>query len=177
MSGVKSGVQVRMREKYEKAVYVHCWAHRLNLVLVDACSHTPHVLDFFSTLQSLYAFFSGSTLRHSKYLDKQKELHPDDRTHKLQSLSDTRWNCRFHAINAVLKSLDSLVEVLDELAQGGDDDAVKTQGFLTTIQSKKFVFLLVMFNELLSITNKLSECLQSVQVDLAKAVRVVTAVP
>ena len=69
-----------MREKYEKAVYVHCWAHRLNLVLVDACSHTPHELDFFSTLQSLYAFFSGSTLRHSKYLDKQKELHPDDGT-------------------------------------------------------------------------------------------------
>ena len=49
-------------------------------------------------------------------------------------------------------------------------------GFLTTIQSKKFVFLLVMFNELLSMTNKLSECLQSVQVDLAKAVRVVNAV-
>ena len=76
----------------------------------------------------------------------------------------------------MLKSLDSLVEVLDELAQGGDDDAVKARGFLTTIQSKKFVFLLVMFSELLSITNKLSECLQSVQVDLAKAVRVVTAV-
>lgn len=33
-----------------------------------------------------------------------------------------------------------------------------------------------MFNELLSMTNKLSECLQSMQVDLAKAVRVVGAV-
>ena len=33
-----------------------------------------------------------------------------------------------------------------------------------------------MFNELLSMTNKLSECLQSVQVDLAKAVRVVSVV-
>ena len=91
MSGVKTGVQARMREKYEKAVYVHCWAHRLNLVLVNACCDTPHVLDFFSTLQSLHTFFSGSTLQHSKYLDKQ-ELHPNDRTHKLQSLSDTRWN-------------------------------------------------------------------------------------
>ena len=36
-----------MREKYDKAVYVHCWAHRLNLVLVNACSDAPHVLDFF----------------------------------------------------------------------------------------------------------------------------------
>ena len=110
------------------------------------------------------------------YLDKQKELHPNDRTHKLQSLSDTRWNSRFHAISAVLKSLDSLIEVLDELGQGGDDDAVKARGLLTAVHSKKFVFLLVMFNELLGMTNKLSECLQSVQVDLAKAVRVVYAV-
>ena len=169
MSCLKSGVQARMREKYEKAVYVHCWAHKLNLVLVHACSGTTHVLDFFSTLQSLHTFFSGSTLRHSKYLDKQKELHPNDRTHKLQSLSDTRWNSRFHAINAVIKSLDSLIEVFDELRQGGDDDAVKARGLLTT-------FLLVMFNELLSMTNKLSECLQSMQVDLAKAVRIVGAV-
>ena len=58
MSGVKAGVQVQMREKYEKAVYAHCWAHRLNLVLVNACSDTPHVLDFFLTLQSLHTFFS-----------------------------------------------------------------------------------------------------------------------
>ena len=89
MSGVKYGVQTRMREKYEKAVYVHCWAHKLNLVLVHACSGTTRA-DFFSTLQPLHTFFSGSTLRHSVYLDKQKELHPNDRTHKLQSLSDTR---------------------------------------------------------------------------------------
>ena len=61
MSGVKSGVQARMRGKYEKAVYVHCWAHKLNLVLVHACSGTTHVLDFFSTLQSLHTFFSGSS--------------------------------------------------------------------------------------------------------------------
>ena len=104
MSGVKSGVQVRMREKNSKAVYVHSWAHKLNLVLVHACSHVPHIL---STLQYLHNFFCGSTLRHSKYLHKQQELHPNDRTHKLQSLSDTRWNSRFHAINAVIKSLDS----------------------------------------------------------------------
>ena len=57
MSGVKSGVQTRMREKYDKAVYVHCWAHKLNLVLVRVCSCITHVLNFFSTLQFLDTFF------------------------------------------------------------------------------------------------------------------------
>ena len=73
----------------------------------------------------------------------------------MPSLSDTRWNSQFHAISAVLKSLESLVEVLKELGQGGDDDALKARGLLATVQSKKFVFLLVMFNDLLSMTNKL----------------------
>ena len=69
-----------------------------------------------------------------------------------------------------------MVEVVDELGQGGDDNAIKARRLLATVQSKKFVFLLVMFNELFSMTNKLSECLWSVQVDLAKAVRGISAV-
>ena len=47
-----------MREKYKNAVYIHCW---VNLVLVDVCSDTPYVLEFFSTLQSLYNFYMPST--------------------------------------------------------------------------------------------------------------------
>ena len=35
-------------------------------------------------------------------IDKQRDLHPNDRTHKLQSLSDTRWNSQFHAISVVI---------------------------------------------------------------------------
>ena len=50
----------------------------------------------------------------------------------------------------MLKSLDSLIEVLDELGQGGDDDAVKAR-LLFSVEN--FVFVLVMFNDLLSMTN------------------------
>ena len=38
MSGHKSGVQARIREKQPKAVYTHCAAHSLNLVIVKSCS-------------------------------------------------------------------------------------------------------------------------------------------
>ena len=109
MSGVKSGVQAGMREMYEKAVYIHRWAHKLDLVLVNACSDIPHVLDFFfnSPVSSHFLFWIYSV---ALKVPGQRELHPNDRTHKLQSLSDTRWNSQFHAISAVIKSLDSLVE-------------------------------------------------------------------
>ena len=38
MSGYKSGVQARIQEKQPKAVYTHCAAHSLNLVIVKSCS-------------------------------------------------------------------------------------------------------------------------------------------
>ena len=148
--GVKSGVQVRMRETYGNAVYIHCWAHKLNLVLVDVCADT--VPEFFSILKSLYNFFSGSKLRHSHFITKQKALHPTDRTHKLQSLSNTRWSSRFLVITAIRKSLDALLNTLHEIGQGSGEEAAMAKGLLSSIQSKKFIFLIVMFKELLDIT-------------------------
>ena len=38
ISGHKSGVQARIREKQPKAVYTHCAAHSFNLVIVKSCS-------------------------------------------------------------------------------------------------------------------------------------------
>ena len=37
MSGEKSGVQKRIREKQPKALYTHCAGHSLNLVMVSSC--------------------------------------------------------------------------------------------------------------------------------------------
>jgi len=38
MSGHISGVQTWIREKYPEAIYLHCLAHKLNLVLVSTCN-------------------------------------------------------------------------------------------------------------------------------------------
>ena len=38
MSGVNTGVQQIIRECAPYAVYVHCFGHRLDLVLVDSCT-------------------------------------------------------------------------------------------------------------------------------------------
>ena len=41
MSGSVSGVQKRIRELVPQAVYIHCHAHCLNLVLVDCVKSIP----------------------------------------------------------------------------------------------------------------------------------------
>lgn len=39
MSGCKGGVQTLLKEHHPNVVYIHCMAHRLNLVVVDMCKH------------------------------------------------------------------------------------------------------------------------------------------
>ena len=53
MSGRYTGVQQRIKDVVPHAIYVHCYAHTLNLVLVDAVKPVQLAVEFFVLLQSL----------------------------------------------------------------------------------------------------------------------------
>ena len=65
MSGINKGVQQLVRESAPFALYTHCYAHRLNLVLVDACKSVAEANDFFALLERLYVLTS-SFVMHKK---------------------------------------------------------------------------------------------------------------
>ncbi|XP_008183461.1 zinc finger MYM-type protein 1-like [Acyrthosiphon pisum] len=54
MSGHLRGVQSRIKEHYPYAVYTHCMAHRLNLVVVDTCKTIKSVKHVFNVLEAIY---------------------------------------------------------------------------------------------------------------------------
>ena len=60
MSGCCCGVQQRIRELVPHAIYIHCHAHCLNLVLVDCVKSNSAASAFFTVVQSLYTFMSTS---------------------------------------------------------------------------------------------------------------------
>ena len=53
MSGRCNGVQQRIKEVAPQALYVHCYAHCLNLVLVDATRSVTDASDFFALMEKL----------------------------------------------------------------------------------------------------------------------------
>ena len=63
MSGACSGVQKRVREYAPYAIYIHCYAHVLNLVLVDSVKSVQSASEFFSLLEALYVFISTSKVQ------------------------------------------------------------------------------------------------------------------
>lgn len=174
MSGVNRGVQQKIREVAPNAVYVHCYAHRLNLVVVDVCKDIPLARQFFALLERLYVFCSHS-VPHQRWVEVQKQLYPQDAPRQLQRLSDTRWACRVVACRNIRDRLDALIETLCSFSESSDnaDRSLETKGLLALLDIR-FVLMLNMFCDLLGKVQLLSNQLQAKSVDLAKAAELVT---
>ena len=89
MSGGISGVQKRI-QKSPFAYYLHCYGHRLNLVLISVIKYVPQASEFFIFLEEPYVFASNSVI-HEKFLIIQQKIFPGEQVRELQLLSDTRW--------------------------------------------------------------------------------------
>ena len=126
-------------------------------------------------MEVIYVFLSRS-VTHAVFLRKQSKLHPDKQHRQLQRLSDTRWSCRYSAVDAVCSTFDSVLATLEEIANGEDrSQAVEATGIWTQVQTFKFLVSLILFWQILSITKSFSDQLQSRELDLAKAADLVLA--
>lgn len=74
ISGSKGGVQAHFRVLHPEAIYVHCYAHELNLVLCHTCRAILEAAEFFSFLENVYSFFSTSLVNHNKSKEAQSKL-------------------------------------------------------------------------------------------------------
>ncbi|XP_060863504.1 zinc finger MYM-type protein 1-like [Metopolophium dirhodum] len=63
MSGAHFGVQKRIINIVPTALYVHCCAHNLNLVISDAAKTSQKIVSFFSIVQDVFNFFGSSAPR------------------------------------------------------------------------------------------------------------------
>ena len=60
MLRIHRGVQSLIKEVAPLSFYVHCQAHRLNLVVVAVCTNVGRVMDMLHTIRSLHKFFSAT---------------------------------------------------------------------------------------------------------------------
>nr|XP_023849718.1 zinc finger MYM-type protein 1-like [Salvelinus alpinus]XP_023849719.1 zinc finger MYM-type protein 1-like [Salvelinus alpinus] len=173
-SGKHSGVSARIKNSARFAFYVHCNAHCLNLVLVDAVKSVPEAVNCFALLQKLDNVVSDSYV-HLKWLAVQKELYPQQQPRKLQRLTDVRWACRYMACRNLRDRLPAVLRVLQDITlENSGDGSVEERGLLSQIDLH-FIRLLVTFCKVLGDAKCLSDMLQSSSLDLARAVDLVGA--
>jgi hypothetical protein len=75
MSGKNAVVQAILRQNYApSAIYVHCYAHQLNLVICDVSKVVPYLPEFYSILSKIHSYFSRSSVTNEWFKSVQKEL-------------------------------------------------------------------------------------------------------
>ncbi|XP_065658165.1 zinc finger MYM-type protein 1-like [Hydra vulgaris] len=110
MRGKNKGLQKKILNRNQRALFVSCTAHSLNLVVVDSVKVGLEIMIFFGIIQSLYNFFSGSTKSWSILESKCPSL-------TVKSLSDTRWESHIRAVKAIKKNVQKIYEALHEVAK------------------------------------------------------------
>lgn len=169
MSGKYAGLQAKIKEYSKTANFVPCSAHSLNLVGISAADCCQEAILFFSTLDSVYNFFSGST---GRWIILEKHLKS---TKKVKQLSQTRWSARYDATSALLESYTFILNALDEILNDECNNSLtkcEATGIKNNMTTLNFAVMLVLWNKLLERINSTSKILQDPQINLSVVVKV-----
>ena len=154
-----------MKDCSPLAIYVHCYAHRLNLALQDTMKDIA-----LGTIQAIYNFLEASTKRH--FVLKSLQINDDLLALSMKSLSTTRWSCHWEAVRAIREQIPRIIQALIVFSNDNHPRTyTESRALLNAICDFQFVFGLVFLKVILSNTNGLSKYLQGKTIDVSVARR------
>lgn len=163
MSGELGGLQAKVRETYPSSLFVHCMAHRLNLVLQQSLNIIKECKIFFSTLSGLAAFFSKSSKRT---LALDLEVHK-----RLPKVAPTRWNYNGRLVLTVFEYRQPLIDffknIMDNQEKWDNETTICSRGYLNMLETEiNFNLLLIIFSEIFPFSDSLFAVLQNKTSDI-----------
>lgn len=159
MSGRNTGVQARVKEKYNFAHFVHCYAHQLNLIMSKAASESSQVRLFFGNLQELPSFFKNSPQRVAVLTRIVGKRIPHG--------APTRWNFNIRTVNVVFERRESMLECMEEIENSFSNQTVcsAASSIRRMLQDPKFIFWLTFFHRIMPHADILFNELQKRKID------------
>jgi hypothetical protein len=169
MSGNHGGVQRLLQNRIMKEIpYIHCYNHKLHLVVMNAVSECRQVADYYTVCGKLYAFFNKPNVA-AVYEGET-----------LKRLMEHRWTGHLMTTRAILNNYDDILEVLQLCANRNSKFSVDTQmeasGLLERVNDVEFKFITEFMHMILSVLEPANTILQGAAMDLATSCDVVTAV-
>lgn len=157
MAGSIGGTQAIIKQKYKNAVFIHCRAHVLNLVLLHSCLNYPNGRKFFNTLSSLASFFTQSPKRD---FELQKFIQV-----KIPNVCKVKWAYTSRMVNVIENNYADITSCLGEMYLGENSWDGETSsmarglhGFMLEFST---VFYLKVFASIFVFTDILYQILQT----------------
>jgi len=160
MSGKYSGVQARIKEINDKAEYINCTNHSLNLAGKNAASVSVNSVTFFETVEQVYVFFTSSTHRWDVLTATINQ--------SVKRINETRWSARFDAVKALKNKFLDILNVLEDLTSEKENTQTRSDAgiLLTSLQTFQFISFLNFWSGILPEIEDTQKYLQTRGLDL-----------
>ena len=174
-AGEKKGCASRITCINCKALYTHCFCHRLNLA-VCGCFVIPIVRDMMSNIKEISKFFNNSENR-LKVLEKNINEHCEQSVRKkLLDVCRTRWCARIDAMILFEELFPAIINALEELANGKSSDTSKAaRAHFNSLHDFQFIVALVVVRVILERTKPATEILQARNADVLNSLDTIKA--
>ena len=166
---MKKGLAGRILKINPKALYTHCFSHRLNLAVCNSCN-VLMVRNVMDNIRKVTEFFNYSIPRLSvltKYIEKH---FPELKGGKLKDPCKTRWIERIHALDSFLKEFLAICEALEEIKDSRGTSASDAASLLKLIKNFEFIVALIVTQSVFSNTYIVTRMLQNSMIDVKCAI-------
>lgn len=149
------------------AIYVHCAAHNLNLILNDSVKNVLEIRNFFDFVEQIYVYFSQCINRWGIL----ENICSKPRSKTLKRLNPTRWSSRHDTLLSlryryvdVQKALTNII-----LTSNKKTEVDEAKSLRTTLETYETIFLIVLESRILGLSDVVSKVLQDKKQNLQKA--------
>ena len=172
MAGHISGVQAQIRQKCQKALFLHCCAHSLNLVVQDSTRCVSLIRDVLDFVKDLNTVIRASAKRFAIFQTIQAGLcssdsdsdgmHVTSSPTLLRPLCPTRWTVRAESMQSVVDNYRVIMLTLDTISSTDQSESgSKAAGLFRTFHCFSTYFGLKLGISVFERAEKLSKLLQS----------------
>ena len=165
VAGHINGLSAHILRLNRKAIYTHCYSHRLNLAICDSCS-VPLVRNAFMQIKELSYFFNLSDGRQMLLEKNVLKYCPDSNKMKLKDVCRTRWIERVNGMDIFQELFVPIFFTLSEMGLNAERvcnpaTSSKATSFLALISSFQFIVALVISRNVLDLTLPVTQLLQA----------------
>jgi hypothetical protein len=177
VAGHINGLAARIKRLNNKAIYTHCYSHRLNLSILGSCS-VQCVKNALEQVKEVANFFNSSDTRQLMLESNISSYCSDSLKKRLKSACKTRWVERIESLDtfeelfvAIAMTLEEMELNLEKKCNG--ETSSKAGSLFRTLSSFDFIACLVITRCFFDLTLPVTQLLQFSSNDIADGLHLV----
>nr|XP_055197720.1 zinc finger MYM-type protein 1 isoform X2 [Nyctereutes procyonoides] len=165
LRGKFNKIAAEFKKEEPRALYIHCYAHFLDLAVIRFCKEVKELRSTLNTLSSLFntIHMSGEMSANFQNICKLSQ----NKTCKKHT-SQSCWTVHDHMLLSVIEGLPEIIETLEVVSSHSSNTSLDDElnNLLILVSKFEFIFCLKFLYRVLSVTGILSKELQSETIDI-----------